>query len=290
MSKRLPVVAASAVDKASKAAGAHTTSKKQSTHQASSTLASDISKVALNGPKKSPPVAQVALIILESMENDGAVKDTRKAANKSRNRDMLRLKVANALKNCSMAGMFDRHLASNTTTTSTTTISSSSGGGSSGGVEEVVVELLSCKSSSMFTKSAPAVMVAVDLPFRVIRSVTTIIMYYAQTTTATLAIAGASSREEYESLLSNESVAKYRKQVKQLVAELAQYSKYVQPSSTVSSNSGVSSPAPSASHDHSMIVGQRHGLLVQVYVFSLLDERFDIVSYDPVMLNQFKWN
>jgi hypothetical protein len=29
---------------------------------------------------------------------------------------------------------------------------------------------------------------------------------------------------------------------------------------------------------------------VQVYVFSLVDERFDSVSYDPVMLNQLKWN
>ena len=276
--KRLPT-ASGIVDKALKApstanSGAHTNSKKPSIQ--SSTLSNEGSKVGLNGPKKSPPAAQVALIILESVESDGAGKDARKTANKSRSRDMLRLKVASALKHCNIAGIFDRQIATNAA--------------SSSGVEEVVVELLPAKSSSMFSKTAPAVMVAVDLPFRVLRSVTTIIMYYAQTTSATpasSAIVAASSREEYESLLSNESVAKYRKQVKQLVAELAQYSKYV-PGSNFNSNPGASSPAPSASHDHST-VGQKHGL-VQVYVFSLVDERFDSVSYDPVMLNQLKWN
>ena len=229
---------------------------------------SDASKNALGGSKKPPaklslPSVKASLIIVETAESDATSREARKTSNKNKIREALRLKVAMGLKHCTAVGSFDR---------------------GSGG-EEVEVEILVSKSSEMLHRTARPLIVAVEIPFKVVRALNTIIMSHAQQASSSSQNALA-SKEEFEALCSNEASAKYRKQMKQLIVELASFAKYVkagEPASQVQ--------ASDASHFHVQkgMNSNTHGSLVQIHVFCLIDDKMDSVTFDPIILSYLKW-
>jgi len=222
----------------------------------------DLSKSAVSSAVRRDSAVRshtVSLIILENMEGEGQVganKDSRKQSSKSRNRENIRIKVLNAMKFCGALG----HM---------------------GGSDDVQVELLVNKSSASLARIAQGLVVAVEIPFRVLRNLNTLIMMYCQSSgSGANSSTVTTSKDEFEQFCGSEFTSKYRRNVKQLVTELVSYVKYA---STNSSNSTQDSNVKES------YISSAGDLPIQVRVFSLSDEKMDIITYEPALLNKLRW-
>lgn len=156
------------------------------------------------------------------------------------------------------------------------------------------------------SKFTPGQIVAVDIPYTLMRNLNTMISSRCTSNTSFLNPHSHANvvKDEFEALASADSGKSYRKTMKQFIAELCTYTRYVNEfnannnnktgsgggSSTSSASSGATDKASSGGgavagsggkHDKASVVLLTN---IQLYVYSIVDDRVDSLSFCPQSL------
>jgi hypothetical protein len=210
--------------------------------------------------------------MLDSADVDGAAKDFRKSSSKTRTRDNTRIKVSNALRLTAIPGFLEN---------SNAQLNALSG-------EELQLEPLPAKSNTSLFALGQGLVVAAEVPFRILRSLNTVIMCHCQSASASASHGLVpSGKDEFDAFLDSDAASKFRKQIKQLVAELSSYTKYCVPSSP--GLAVCDQPAPLSALPPLAPAAPPQTVMVQIVLFSLIDEKMDILSFDPLALKKCRW-